>query len=194
MQVRFAALAVLAAATATTALAVDFPARKAGLWTTTVSVNGTKVGANMTSKMCVDPSVDAKMMERGMSMRQGMDASCKPVFAGSGSTRTMDSSCTMHGMATKMHANIVFSGNSSYHMDMNVQAGGDGHAMHMVADAKWAGACPPDMKPGDMDMNGIRINALNPQGGISTPHGHLTKEQIQEMIKAAQAQQQQHQQ
>jgi hypothetical protein len=62
--------------------------------------------------------------------------------------------------------------------------------MHMTQDAKWMGACPAGMKPGDMQMpGGFTINVMSGMNGGApgaggNPYAHLTPEQIQAIIKA----------
>jgi uncharacterized protein DUF3617 len=185
MSVRLAAALVLTVAATTTALASgwsDFMHRRPGLWSVTIKMEGINY-AQPDTKMCIDASTDAKMMEHS-SKQQG--SSCAPPkFQGMGSSHAVDMTCHMGDQTITSRSMMSFTGDTAYHMDSishfsKPMMGKD--SMHMVQDGKWLGACPPDMKPGDIQIGPVRMNVLT--GGMSLPHGHLTKEQIQAMMKA----------
>jgi hypothetical protein len=179
------AAAVICGSAAASVQASDFPARRAGLWDVTVTMESMKLPAR-TNTMCIDAATDARLMNLGMASR---DAKCTQMtVSGIGSTRVVDSVCHMNGGTQKNHIVMTFSGNGAYHMDMRshfappIEGHGDSH---IVQDAKWVGSCPAGMKPGDMMVNGMKINMLqvqsaHPAGG----YGHLTRAQIEAIIKA----------
>jgi hypothetical protein len=177
------AAAVICLGGVASAQASDFPARRAGLWDVTVNMESMKLPAR-TNKMCIDAATDARLMKLGMASK---DAKCTQMkISGAGNTRIVDSVCHMNGGTQKNRAVMTFSGNSAYRMDVRSQfsppIGGHGES-HIVQDAKWVGPCPADMKPGDMVVNGMKINMLSvagPSGGT----GHLTREQIEAIVKA----------
>jgi hypothetical protein len=183
MRMQFAiAVAVLFAASATSALSAEFPARRAGLWDVTVNMESMKIPAR-TNKMCIDAVTDAKLMKLGMASK---DANCTAMnVSGMGSVRTVDSICHLNGGEQKNHVVMTYSGDAAYHVDMQSQFSPPiaGHSRsHIVQDGKWIGPCPAGMKPGDMMINGMKINML---GSTSPTHaGRLTPEQIQAIIKA----------
>jgi hypothetical protein len=188
LQIAIAA-AVLFATSATSAFSMGFPARRAGLWTVTVTMENMKIPPR-TNKMCIDAATDAKLMNLGVASK---DAKCTSMnVSGMGNTRTIDSVCHMNGGEQKNHIVMAYSGNAAYHMDMRSQFSPPvaGHSQsHIVQDAKWIGPCPADMKPGDMMINGMKINMLGSMdhpapGSGRNPYSHLTPEQIQAIIKA----------
>ena len=116
-----------------------------------------------------------------------------PVIQGMGGTRTVDLTCHREGSTQKSHVTFAYTGDSSYHMDMQTTIDPPMYGKssnHVTQDAKWAGACPAGMKPGDMQMpGGYTVNVLNamtnptPMPG-SNPYAHMTPAQIQAIIKA----------
>jgi hypothetical protein len=188
LQIAIAA-AVLFGASATSAFSAEFPARRAGLWTVTVTMENMKIPPR-TNKMCIDAASDAKLMNLGMASKE---ANCTSMnVSGMGNTRVVDSICHMNGGEQKNHIVMNYSGDGAYHMDMHSQFAPPvaGHSeSHITQDAKWIGPCPADMKPGDMLINGMKINMLDsvnhpmPRRG-GNPYSHLTPEQIQAIIKA----------
>ena len=183
MHMRFAIIAaVLFTASVPPALSAEFPARRAGLWTVTVTMENMKIPPR-TNKMCLDAANDAKLMILGMASKE---ANCTSMnVSGMGSTRTVDSVCHMNGGEQRNHIVMAYSGDGAYHMDMQSQFSPPvaGHSQsHITQDGKWIGPCPADMKPGDMMINGMKINML--AGGMPTRPGRLTPEQIQAIIKA----------
>ena len=183
MRMPFAiAAAVLFAASTTSALSAGFPARRAGLWDVTVNMESMKIPTR-TNTMCIDAATDAKLMKLGMASK---DANCTAMnVSGMGSVRTVDSICHLNGGEQKNHVVMTYSGDAAYHVDMQSQFSPPiaGHSRsHIVQDGKWIGPCPVGMKPGDMMINGMKINML---GSTSPTHAaRLTPEQIQAIIKA----------
>ena len=183
------AAAVICVSAATSVQASDFPARRAGLWNVTINMENAKLPPQ-TNKMCIDAASDAKLMKLGLASKQ---ADCTAMnISGSGNVRTVDSVCHFNGGTQKNHVQMTYVGDGAYHMDMRSQfsppiAGKT--ESHIVQDAKWVGPCPAGMKPGDMMINGMKINMLGamdrpvPTPG-KNPYAHLTPEQIKAIIKA----------
>lgn len=183
MHLRIVTAFVLVAATATPSSAFDFPHRKAGMWSIAMNMDGVKMQMPSTT-MCLDANTDAQLMQH--SMQWQVKACDPPAIQGMGPVRTVDIVCHMNGGTQKTHMVMTFTGDSAYHMDMGVQytpAQYGRAGMHMTQDAKWMGACPAGMKAGDMTVGGMTINVLN-SGGM--PQGHMTKAQIEAIIKAHQ--------
>jgi hypothetical protein len=185
MFVRISSIVALLAVVTVPCSASDFIHRKAGLWTVTTAMEGVpaKLGP---MKMCLDANTDAKLMQRAMQWKQ--DACSAPVIAGSGLVRTVDVVCHMDGATQKSHIAMSFTGDASYHMDMTSQSTpprfGRG-TIHMTQDAKWSGVCPKTMKPGDLLMGSMTVNVLDAHAA-GMPHGRMTREQIEALIKAHQ--------
>lgn len=183
MYVRIACALSLIVASSFAAYAMDFIHRKPGLWSITTAMKGmpAKMGA---SKMCIDANTDAELMRHGM--KWDSHACTAPAIAGAGPVRTVDMVCHIAGATQKSHIVMTFSGDASYRMDMTSKVSRPNipeHDMHLSQDAKWMGACPAGMKPGDMTIGGMTVNVLH---GGAMAGGHMTREQIEQMIKAHQ--------
>ena len=147
------------ACAATAALAVDLPARKPGLWEVTLSMAGGKMPPQV-MKFCTDADTDAALYKFGMNAAQGMCS--RNDIQRSGNVVTMDSECKMGDMTMNSHAVMTFTGDAAYHTDIqshfNPPMAGRSE-LSMTQEAKWAGACPADMKPGEMiGPNGMKMN------------------------------------
>ena len=170
MRLASAALLLLLAAPA--AQAAELPHRKAGLWEITMAFS-TRKAPPMVSKLCVDANTDAALYQN--SMGGGMAKMCsKRDIAKAGNVTTVDSVCKIGDSVVTGHSVITETSDTTYHID---------HKSHMeppIADhadntftqnGKWMGACPADMKPGDMVMaNGMKINVLDMAQPGSQPH------------------------
>jgi hypothetical protein len=164
--IRLSALLLAGAAASGTARGDEFPPRKAGLWQIDMAMPGGQMPPQQ-MKMCIDAATDTEMYRLGMSAGQGM---CNaPDIHRSGSTVTVGSVCTMGPSKVTTQAMTRFTGDTAYHTDANTKfdppmAGHD--ASVMTQDAKWAGACPADMVPGDVLMgNGMKMNIKQMLGG-----------------------------
>lgn len=163
--------ALLACAAAS---AQDYPARKSGLWE--IAIESETRGTTMVTKMCIDPSVDRRMMERGhaMSGPGGRMQCSKRDIKTTGSTLTIDSVCTLGERTMTTHADTVFQGNSAYRTVVETKTtppiAGRGES-RVVQNAKWLSACPSDWKPGDMEtpMGKFNINAMMGDGAGARP-------------------------
>jgi hypothetical protein len=136
-----------------------------------------------TNKLCIDAATDAKLMKLGVAAKE---ADCTTMnISGSGNVRTVDSVCHMNGGEQRTHIAMTYSGDGAYHMDMRSQfsppVAGNSQS-HIIQDAKWTGPCPADMKPGDMMINGMKINML--ESTMPTHGARLTPEQIRALMKA----------
>jgi Protein of unknown function (DUF3617) len=163
---RLVAMLALGATVAGSARADDFPPRKPGLW----QVNMTMAGGQMPPqqmKMCIDSATDAEMYKLGMNAAQGMCT--RPDVNRSGNTVTMNSVCKMGQTQATTQAVTKFTGDTAYHTDVNTKfdppMAGHGDST-MVQEARWTGACPADMQPGDVLMgNGMKVNIKQMLGG-----------------------------
>jgi hypothetical protein len=98
-------------------------------------------------------------------MRQSCPKHDVHVTGGSGS---IDTVCKFGKYTQTAHTVITFTGNTAYrsqtqsHMTPAMPYGGADHMSSV--DARWAGPCPADMKPGDIAMaNGMRMH-MGPGG------------------------------
>ena len=147
------------------AYAESIPARKPGLWEITMHRDGSPMAAPA-SQLCLDAKTDAQLMKNGEAMANGM---CdKPQVSGSGSTRVFDTVCHISGSTQNSHSVMTFPDSSTYHVDVTSTYAPPLYGKssgHMTQDAKWVGPCPADMQPGDMMMNGMKMNILGMTSG-----------------------------
>ncbi len=157
-------LVALCAIAAAPALALDLPARKVGLWDIKMTFEGRSTPPQA-MQQCIDAETDKLMNSVGGSMRQDMCS--KQDVQRVGNTIVIDSVCQVGPMTMTSHGVITGDFNSAYTVKVtSTRAGGpptpgmpaDG-TTNMTLDAKWAGACKPDQRPGDMIMaDGRKIN------------------------------------
>ena len=137
----------------------DFPKRKSGLWSITVS---SPVGAGHEIKQCVDQASDAFMEQ----MYKDMGKLCsKKDLVKTGDGYTIDSDCNLGPTHVVSHGTITGDFNSSYTVQtkstydpamMGMKEGGS------TVVAKWMGECQAGQKPGDMILpNGKTMNIQN---------------------------------
>ena len=138
------------------ASAQEMPARKPGLWET--SMDSGRRDAQVMS-LCVDAAVEAKARDMGAGT---MGSVCSQHSAHrDGNTITSDSVCQIGSRQVTSHSVTTITGDSAYttvmksHFDPPMQ--GAGADQTMTQSAKWLGPCPADMKPGDMMMNGMKM-------------------------------------
>jgi len=163
---RLGAVRVFGGTACGTALAQDFPPRKAGLWQVDMTMAGGQMPPQQ-MKMCIDATTDAEMHKMGMNASQGMCT--PPTIARSGSTVTVDAACKMGETQTTTHAVTKFTGETAYHTDattkFNPPMMGQSESV-ITQDAKWSGPCPSDMQAGDVMLgNGMKMNIKQMLGG-----------------------------
>jgi hypothetical protein len=147
-----------AAATAPAA-SLGPPKRKPGLWTQTVSSDG----MTQTMKLCLDEATEAKMTVWGQ--QASKDICEKNTVTPTAGGWTFVSACDM-GQAGKVTTTGKATGdfNSKYVIKATSVTTGSSmaqtngtHEMEMTG--TWEGACPANMKPGDMTLpNGMTMN------------------------------------
>jgi hypothetical protein len=156
------AFTLCAAMAALPALAgpVDMPTRKPGLWE--IKVNAGPQMPAMTMQQCTDATTDKDMsstfspMAKEMCSKQDMQKTAAGL--------TIDSTCTVSGITSTSHTEIVGDFNSAY--TLKVSTKGDGKIPESVTtmEAKWMGACKADQKPGDIVMpGGMKMNIKDMQ-------------------------------
>ena len=149
------------------------PKRKSGLWETTMQF-ASRPGGGMTMKQCIDQKSDDLMRSQAREAQADMDKQCskrdwKQIATG----YEFESVCTFAGTTHKSKGRVTGSMETSYKMVMDTQYEPPMQGMstgHMEMQAKWAGACPADMKPGDMIMpDGGRMNVDDIKGRRPPP-------------------------
>lgn len=138
---------------------VSPPKRKPGLWSQTVST----AGMTQTMKLCLDEATEAKMTVWGQQASKDICARNQVTPTPGG--WTFVSECDM-GQAGKVTTTGQATGdfNSKYQIKATSVTTGSTMAQangshEMVMTGTWEGACPANMKPGDMTMpNGMTMN------------------------------------
>src|SRR5262245_7456990 len=145
------------------AAALDLPARKPGLWEIKMTFEGRNI-PSQTMEHCIDAETDKLMNSVGGGMRQ--EACSKQDVQKGGATSVVDSVCKAGAGTITSHGVVTGDFNSAYTVKVTSKREGgpptpgmaaDG-TTNMTLDAKWAGACKPDQKPGDMIMAGRKFN------------------------------------
>jgi hypothetical protein len=158
------------------ALALDMPARKAGLWELKMSFDNAGI-PGQTMKQCIDAATDKLMKSNfGGSPQQSCE---KQEVSKSGDAIVVDSVCSFAGATSTSHAVITGSFDSAYTMKVTSKRKGgpsipgmaSGGETHMTVEAKWLGPCAKGQRPGDMIMpNGMKMNLdLKKLGGMRPP-------------------------
>lgn len=151
---------LLGAATMASALALDLPTRKPGLWEIRMIETSSKV-PGMTMQHCTDETTDKEMtatfspMSKEVCSRNDMQKTAAGYIA--------DAVCTVNGLAMTSHSEITGDFNSAYSVKVTSHhEGGPAGAPRdtaMTIEAKWLGPCKPDQKAGDMVMpGGFKMN------------------------------------
>lgn len=134
-----------------------------GLWTSTMK---TSMGPSVTMKMCVDEAMSTQYQNFGPKRPGASDCSPQSVVR-TGDSVDMTSVCKTKGMTVNTKVHMTISGNS-YHQDIDqtfdpAMAGMNG--MHSTIDGTYGGACPSDMKGGDVSVAGMTTNIHTAQKG-----------------------------
>jgi hypothetical protein len=154
--------AVLLLAAAANAAETDFPARKPGLWELKMVPETAKAAPQITMQLCVDAASDHAIMTAGLAM----GGSCTVNRSQSGAALQFDATCDRDGRHTVSHTTITGDFQSAYQLKVVSDSEGGNPALPkhsaITQEAKWLGACPAGMNPGDMVMpGGHKMNVLN---------------------------------
>ena len=154
-----AAACWLALLPASTALAVELPVRKAGLWEMKMVRTGGTI-PDMTMQHCTDATTDKQMSG---SFTPGKDTCQKQDIQKTATGFVSDSVCGAGGMTITSHAEITGDFNSAYTVKVTSKTEGGPSGVPRdgttTIEAKWLGACKADQKPGDIVMpGGFKLN------------------------------------
>lgn len=161
MKIRLSAVALCLAAGP--AFAIDYPARKPGLWEIQTGelqgANGKGPGA---IQQCIDAASDKAMRDMGQGM--GKEMCSKQEMKLEGGKMVVDSVCKFGTTTATTHGVMSGDFNTAYRMESKSTYSpplmGRAEGSH-VMEARWLGPCKADQKPGDMVMpNGMKMNML----------------------------------
>ena len=152
-------LAVAFLLVANTAHAIDLPIRKPGLWEMKMLPSGQMPG--MTMQHCTDEAADKRMSDAFMPVAK--DICSKNETQKTANGYVTDSVCTVAGITSTTHAEIVGDFNSGYSVKTTSQSQNAPKNMPrdsaIAVEAKWLGACTAGQKPGDIMMpGGMKMN------------------------------------
>jgi hypothetical protein len=163
------AIAAVFLLSASPALALDLPTRKAGLWELKMVFEGRGLPAQV-MQQCTDAATDTLMTANFGG--PGQEDCSKKDVRNSGNTITIDSVCKFGASTTTSHAVISGDFNSAYAVQLASKPQGGppmpgaapGGETQMTIAAKWIGPCAAGQKPGDMILaNGMKMNVLDLQ-------------------------------
>ncbi|QSI33681.1 DUF3617 family protein [Variovorax sp. RKNM96] len=156
---------VAGAIAASSAFAIDYPARKPGLWEIQTG-DATGKGAGHTVQQCIDAASDKALRDMGQGM--GKDMCAKQDLRIESGKLVMDSVCKIGTTTATSHAVMTGDFSSTYRMESKstynppLMGRTEGTS---VMEARWVGPCKPGQKPGDMVMsNGMTMNVLDMMG------------------------------
>jgi hypothetical protein len=141
----------------------DYPYRKPGLWEVTNQSFSTpeveKIAKSLIAgtKMCIDRDTDKLLLQAGQSFAKQLCS--KAEMNVSGRTITVETDCTILGMHTTGKSVTTING-TSFHTETESRLDGKEEPAKTSQDGRWIGACPSDLKPGDVVMmNGaLKLN------------------------------------
>jgi hypothetical protein len=119
----------------------------AGLWKTTVSMNGAQTNA---TRMCYDADLAEKIGVTGRTPAQGAAACTETVNRQPDGSVQFTSTCAGRTASGVMRGDL----SKAYTVEM------DSSGQKMKLEAVREGDCPADFKPGDMEVQGVRLNIL----------------------------------
>ncbi len=132
--------------------AADLPARKPGLWQITMNT-GRPNAPSPVEKVCLDKATDQLLYKAGAGVTAKM---CSKVdIHSSGSQVTVESVCDIGSSKMSSRSVTTMSGDTAYHTDIVTHYDPPMFGKSDSAstqDAHWLGACPADMKPGDVSV------------------------------------------
>lgn len=161
-------LATLALGLSLGASAADLPKLRAGLWELTTTSSRGQDPAPLPMKSCVDDATQQEMMNFGQGVQRQMCT--RNDIRNEGGKIVAESECKLGTTRMSSRSVTTFSGNSSYHTEVRVAydppLAGQKEAT-LTMDGRHLGACPADMKPGDIDIAGKRMNLRDMRGAMS---------------------------
>jgi hypothetical protein len=143
-----------------------FPKVKSGLWESVTTSDG-QPNTSFKTQICMNDEVMAESMKMGQAMAQGMCSTFK--METRGNTIIGGAECKFG--QSKMRSNSVTTVKSDTAYRTETKATFDPPLMGKkesvtVADAKYVGPCGANMKPGDVMMNGRKMNVLEMTKGM----------------------------
>jgi hypothetical protein len=161
--------------TSAPALALDLPARTAGLWEVEITHDPAGYGLpprrSTIARQCLDGTVDELFWRRDLEWELVEGKTCSGTISRANGTITADLFCNVRG--TDMKARMIFSGDfkRAYTKDATASLAPIGGVtpapIHVITKHKYIGACEADQRPGDfITEDGSKIHLF---GGPKPP-------------------------
>lgn len=154
-------IGLAAASVAGSALAIDKPKRKSGLWEINTNMDGMPSMGPI--QQCIDQNTDDLMQQRAEKKKPDcsvMDSKQQ------GNKFSMHSVCKFDNVTATTDAVFIGAFDSAYKGDMRTRFSPPMHGMSeskMTLEAKWLGPCKAGQKPGDVimpNMKGMNVNEM----------------------------------
>lgn len=178
---RFACVLLVGLFAGHSAGAQDLPARKAGLWKMSVSAPGAPAGVG-DSQQCIDARTDADLQRK--SVQTGPGECTQTAVRKTSAGHEFESICKTPQGRSVIAVRISGDPRSAYtvvttHREEPARKGVPDQTITIRA--TWAGACPADMKPGDVRMAGasFNVNDMPDPGKMQS----MKPEDLQKMIE-----------
>jgi hypothetical protein len=170
----------------TQAFATEMPKRKSGLWESTMT-SAQMQGHKVTSQQCVNAKTDAEMLKKAISNADATSTNCTQNITKRTATGfEMDAVCKQGDGTFKSHMVVTGDFNSRYTMVMTGKLTPPKKGMsnfQSTITARHLGACPSDMKAGDMKVNGMHIRADGMPANITPQQAEEMKKMMEQMKK-----------
>lgn len=170
---RLVIAALLSTLASASALALELPAHRPGLWELKL-----KMGNAANSALALQSCMDARSNTLLAALASGWaeDACAKPEMRRENERLVIESHCNVGGANLASHAEITGDFDRAYTLRVTTRppqgAAASAGAHHLTADARWLGECPAGHKPGDIILpGGITMNVRNIKGilGLLAP-------------------------
>jgi hypothetical protein len=165
------------------ALGDPLPKRRPGLWE--MSINSPDAGRTHTSKQCVDETTDAKLQSM-MNNGPAQGVCSKNEFTRTSTGFESHAECAIG--SSKMTSVGAFTGDFDSAYTGTVVTSFDppliGKGSSSVSiSAKWVGACPSDMKPGDMVTDRGKVDMNKAAAGMKQAQEMMKNPEIAKMMR-----------
>lgn len=145
--------------------AVTMPYSKPGLWIITQHMQNT--AQPFESKLCIDKATQGDLINAGNATTTSLCS--RNDISGGGNRLVMDAVCQIGPSKLTSHTVVTYAGDSAFESvtdGLFAPAFMGKTTTHGVIDAKWSGACPAGMKPGDMfEPHGMKLH-MGPNGPV----------------------------
>lgn len=187
-------LAVIVGGMVSVASGADMPQRKAGLWQIELKTPHSGGRTMPPMKQCIDEKTDQQLQEHSLGAGAGRQDCTKQTATRSGDTWVVDAVCKLQNSTATTHATMRGDFNAAYTIESQTRFDppiGELKESSSKTKVIWLGACPANMKPGDVDVNGRVINVLEiqQQRAGTAQGGKIGPEQVKQMMDTMKKQQ-----